>query len=109
MKGSIIMELKESLKCPKCGGKDFVIKREATYLYTYKVNLEDMKKNDNKIPSLPFLFDSREKETSNEYIECEKCGEKYAISLDAQGKQIDFTIIQKAVRADYIENPEFLG
>ena len=103
------MDLKESIKCPKCGGKDFVIKREATYLYSYKFNSEDMKSNNNKTKSLPFLFDNREKETSNEYIECEKCGEKYPISLDAQGNKIDFMIIQKAVRGDYTENPEFLG
>lgn len=103
------MDLKKSLTCPKCSGKDFIIKREVTYLYTYKINSDDIQETTDKIESVPFLFDNREKENSNEHIECEKCGAKYSITLNDYSNQIDLTIIQKAIRSDYINNPEYLG
>lgn len=103
------MDLKKSLTCPKCGGKNFIIKREATYLYTYKINSENLQEIRGRVESVPFLFDNREKETSNECIECENCGAKYPISLNEHSNKIDFTILQKAIRGDYAENPEFLG
>jgi hypothetical protein len=57
---------------------------------------------------LPFT-DNREKENSHEYIQCEKCGTRYPIKLDDYSNQINLTILQKAIRDDHIENPEFLG
>jgi len=103
------MDLKKSLTCPKCGGKDFIIKREVTYLYTYKINSDNIQETNDRIESVPFSFDNREKENSNEYMECERCEAKYPMSLSDYSKQIDLTIIQKAIRSDYTENPEFLG
>ncbi|MFA6941456.1 MAG: hypothetical protein WCQ54_10860 [Clostridiaceae bacterium] len=103
------MDLKKSLTCPKCSGKNFIVKREVTYLYTYKINSDNIQETDDKIDSAPFLFDNREKENSNEYIECEKCGAKYPISLDDYSNEINLTIMQKAVVSDYADNPEFLG
>jgi DNA-directed RNA polymerase subunit RPC12/RpoP len=103
------LDLKESLICPKCSSKNFIVKREATYLYTYKFNPDNLLDVSKKTEDLPFLFDNREKETSNEYIECEQCGAKYPLSLDSLGKRIDLTILRKAIRADNTENPGFLG
>jgi len=103
------MDLNKSLTCPKCSGKDFNIKREATYLYTYKINSKNLEEISNRAESVPFLFDNREKETSNEYLECEKCGSKYPISVNDFSNQINLTILQKAIRGDNVENPEFLG
>jgi DNA-directed RNA polymerase subunit RPC12/RpoP len=108
MKGGILMDLNKSFSCPKCSGKNFTVKREVTYLYTYRINPDDTEETNDKIESVPFLFDNREKENSNEYIECEKCGAKYPISPGTSDK-IDMTILQKAVRSDYVNNPEYLG
>lgn len=107
MKGVLIMDLKKSLTCPKCSGKDFIVKREVTYLYTYRINSDNIQETDDKIDSEPFLFDNREKENSNEYIECEKCGAVYPITLNSS--KIDLTIMQKAIVSDHADNPEFLG
>ena len=109
MEGSFLIDLKKSLTCPKCNGENFIIKREATYLYTYKINSQNFDETTKRAKTVPFLFDNREKEISREYIECETCGIKYLLSLDELKNEIDFTILQKAIRSDYIENPEFLG
>jgi hypothetical protein len=101
-KGRYILKLKESLVCTKCRGTHFTIKREATYLYSY--NLEN--KNSE---ALPFLFDNRELVQSHEYLQCEQCGAKFPCSLDERNSTLNFTIEQKAIRADHVTNPEFLG
>lgn len=103
------LDLEKPLICPKCKSENFIVKREATYLYTYKFNSDNMDEINKKSREIPFLFDNREKETSNEYLQCEQCGTKYPISLDDLGNRIDFTILRKAVRGDNVENPEFLG
>lgn len=102
------MDLNEELVCPKCRSKSFAIKREVTYVYTYKLtnNAEEVTR---KTENLPFLFDNREKCDSVEYIVCEQCGGEYVIHFDGNRPRIDLTILRKAVRSDSTENPEFLG
>ena len=103
------MDLKETLVCSKCSSKDFVVTRQATYVYTYKFNSDQFQNIETKADNLPFLFDNREKTTSDEYIICQNCGAKYPISLENYNNQIDLTILQKAIRADHVDNPQFLG
>ncbi len=103
------MNLKEDIKCPKCSSSKLDIKRKVTYVYTYKLKDEESSEAIHTTEALPFLFDNREKCGSDEYILCENCGASYPISLDEYDKKIDFTILQKAIRADNIENPQFLG
>ena len=101
------MNINESLICPKCHGKNFEIKHEATFLYTYKIDM--LNKNIDENENLPFLFDNREQTCFKEYIECSKCGVKYPCSINIDDQTIDLTIMKKAIRADNVENPEFLG
>lgn len=96
------MKLKEPLICTKCSGSNFTVKRVTTYLYNY--NLDN-----NGSEALPFLFDNRELVESHEYLQCKQCGAKFPCVLDVHNSTIDFTIEQKAVRADHVTNPEFLG
>ena len=96
------MKLKKSLICTNCSGSQFTVKRIATYLYSYNLESKDSE-------ALPFLFDNRELVQSREYLQCEQCGAKFPCVLDEQNKTINFTIEQKAVRANHITNPEFLG
>ncbi|WMM26442.1 hypothetical protein RBU61_07165 [Tissierella sp. MB52-C2] len=102
------MDINESLICPKCKGVYFEIKREATYLYTYKLETPLTKNWSDEDETLPFLFDNRELLSSNEYIECRNCGAIYPYDLYSNNK-IHFTIVQKAIRSDIIKEPEFLG
>lgn len=103
------MDIERSLTCPKCNGVHFEIKREATFLYSYKLDtpLTDEWSNENE--ALPFLFDNREQLNSTEYIECKECGAKYPCDLNNDNTKIHFTILQKAIRSDIIRDPEFFG
>lgn len=103
------MRIGESLICTKCNGTHFTVKREATYLYSYKLDTPETGKWSKDSESLPFLFDNRELINSHEYLQCEQCGAKYPCSLDERNNTINFTIEQKAIRADHVTNPEFLG
>ncbi|WP_246615562.1 hypothetical protein [Clostridium thailandense] len=103
------MNIDELLICPKCNNNSFNIKREATYVYTYKLNTPDTKlRSDNK-SALPFLFDNREKTCSKEYLECTKCGAHYPCPFFTDTEKIDLTILQKAIRSDFKDEPEFFG
>jgi len=104
-----IMEIKESLICPKCNGVAFEMKREATYLYTYKIDTPLTNEWSNEDEALPFLFDNREQLDSKEYIECKECGARYSYNLDKGKPKIHLTILQKAIRADSQKEPEFWG
>lgn len=103
------MDLTEDLICPKCNNNSFTIKREATYVYSYKFSSEDVIETNDKTKALPFLFNNREKTSSKEFIECDYCAAKYQVSLNKCNKDINLTILQKAIRSDIVENPEFLG
>lgn len=103
------MNINETLICPKCNGVYFKVKREATYLYTYKLETPYTNERNTENESLPFLFDNREKIRSKEYLECETCRAQYACDLDELQNKIHFTILQKAIRSDFVNNPDFLG
>lgn len=103
------MNINEELVCPKCKGENFEIKHEATYVYTYKIDTVYENKHDEQPENLPFLFDNREQTNFKQYLECKQCGTKYPCSFDKDNETIDLTIMKKAIRSDYIKDPEFLG
>jgi len=103
------LKIKEALICPKCNGINFEIKHEATYLYTYKIDLTSKTEDEECSENLPFLFDNRQQTCFKEYIECSKCGVKYPCIIDKENQSIDLTIMKKAIRADNVKTPEFLG
>lgn len=118
------MKLKNNLICDRCNGTHFELKREATYLYTYKIvpPQNAVSETKNKVldcelgdgsgeEGLPFLFDNREKTNSHEYLLCMDCGKSFPCKLNEGTKEVQLTILQKAVRADHVDvgNPEFIG
>lgn len=103
------MNIDRALVCPKCTGRCFEVKREATYVYTYMVNTPVMENLSENREGLSFLFDRREKTNSKEYLLCLGCGSKYPCSLEEHDDTVKFTILQKAIRADNVVNPGYLG
>ena len=101
------MKVNETLICPKCNNKNFEIKHEATYLYTYKIDITNENIDELESANLPYLFDNREQTCFKEYIECSKCGKRYPCSIDQENQTIDLTIVRKAIRADNIETPGY--
>lgn len=105
------MRLDEALVCPKCKGTHFNVKREATYLYTYKLDtqLTDRESEKDGDSALPFLFDYREQLDNKAYIECEVCHTKFTCDLEGGNPKIHLTILQRAIRSDFENNPGYLG
>lgn len=103
------MNIEDTLICPKCNSKDFKMKRQATYVYTYEINTPESNINSSKEDSLPFLFDNREQTESLEYLECDSCGTHYPCPFFTDKQKIDLTILRKAIRADHQSEPEFFG
>lgn len=102
------MELNNKMTCKNCNSNDFLLKKESTFIYTYKVNVSDISFNSNE-EDLPFLFDNREEMNLKEYIECNKCQAIYPVNISTNDNKIKLTILQKAIRSDHIDKAEFLG
>lgn len=103
------ININNPLTCPNCNDNFFQIKREATYIYTYEVNspkAESMTKN---LEEVPYLFENREQLNEKEYLLCKNCGTKFPCSLNKEKNNISLTILQKAIRSEHQENPEYLG
>jgi DNA-directed RNA polymerase subunit RPC12/RpoP len=103
------LKINESLTCPRCDSKNFEMKHEATFLYTYKIDITNASIDEKQSENLPFLFENREQTCFKEYIECLNCGNKYPCSFNKDSQTIDLTIMKKAIRADNVDMPEFLG
>lgn len=105
----LLLKIDQSLNCPKCNGTYFTMKREAAYLYTYKINTPDTEHWSKENEGLSFLFDYREQLSDKEYLECEKCKTKFPCELKMADENVDFTILQKAIRSEFVSNPDYLG
>jgi uncharacterized protein YbaR (Trm112 family) len=103
------MKIDEALICPKCNGTHFKVKREATYLYTYKLDTPVNESGPIEANALPFLFDYREQLGNKEYLECEECHSQYPCDLEIGNPKIHLTILQKAIRSEFENNPGYLG
>lgn len=103
------LKVEKSLVCPKCNGTFFTMKREAAYLYTYKINTPDTGSWSNEEDALSFLFDYREQLSDREYLECQECKAKFPCDVKLADEHIDFTILQKAIRSEYVNNADFIG
>lgn len=97
------------LKCPKCGGCNFELIREATYLYTYDLDSINNETWLSKEDSYPFLFNNREQIKEEETLKCKKCSSTFPCSLNRDNKEMKLIILQKAIRSDFQESPQFLG
>lgn len=82
-------------KCPNCSGSRFLIKYEATYVYSYNVD-SDAPGFKNTTEFLPFMFDKREQKDAKQYLECQVCGRQFPYYLDVDGKT-GFDVLDKTV------------
>lgn len=99
----------KALKCPKCGNSSFELLREATYLYTYEIDSLENEPWLTKTDAFPFLFNNREQIKEEENLKCKKCSTTFPCSLNKANNEMKLIIMQKALRSDYQDIPEFLG
>jgi hypothetical protein len=105
----IKIDINTHLTCPKCSSNSFEIKREATYVYTYNINTTESTSLDINSEALPYLFNNREQKNIKDYLLCKNCGAEYLCSINNNKEnEINLTILQKALRSQYQENPEYL-
>ena len=71
------MSTKNPLTCPKCMGIDFEMKKVATYIYSYELDNSFNEAPSLRYEPLPFLFETRDMLSSDEYIQCKNCCCKY--------------------------------
>lgn len=63
-------------KCPICHSNDLVLRREASYVYSYKLD-SDKPGLKNADVFLSYEYDKRENINSREYVECNQCGTQF--------------------------------
>ncbi|MDP4092161.1 MAG: hypothetical protein Q8920_02265 [Bacillota bacterium] len=82
--------------CPVCNGKNFTLKYEAVYVYSYTIdsNAPGLK-NDEEF--LPFLFDARDQKETQQYLECLACGAKYPCYFNQWNNGIGVKELKNAV------------
>lgn len=69
------------LVCPVCQHNSFVVKYEASHVYSYIVD-SDAPGLKNKDEFLSFHYDNRELTKSDQYLECQTCGARFPYSLN---------------------------
>lgn len=93
-------EITEMLVCPVCHNSRFVVKYEASHVYTYAVD-SDAPGFKNTDEFLSFLYDSRELMKSDQYVECQACGTKFPCSFTVWNKDTSRDALQKALNKLY--------
>ena len=94
------------LVCPICKSNTFLIKYEATYVYSYFID-SDAPGLRNTEEFLPFMFDNREQKETKQFLECNTCGSKYKCYFDYWDKKIAIKDLQAAIASSNISNSEF--
>lgn len=88
------------LICPTCNTKNFVLKHEATYVYSYSIdsisNAPGLK-NDKEF--LPFMYDNREQKGTSQYLECQGCGAKYPCYFDHWDSKVGLKALNEAINS----------
>lgn len=101
------MKLGHDLSCKKCNSNNFLLRKESTFIYSYKVNVTEIGLDDEDY--LPFIFDNREEKERREFLECQDCKTTYPVRIEEKNNKIRLTILQKAIRSDHTSKIEFLG
>jgi len=93
------------LVCPVCNSNNFLIKYEATYVYSYFID-SDAPGLRNTDEFLPFMFDNREQKETKQFLECNTCGSIYKCYFNHWDSKIDLKDLQAAISAKSISQTE---
>ena len=88
------------LVCPNCHNDQFVVKYEASHVYSYLVH-SDAPGRKNKEEFLSFQFDKRELTDSSQYVECQSCGAKFPCSFNVWNNNASRKELQEAINKLY--------
>ncbi|MDD3170117.1 MAG: hypothetical protein PHC91_11730 [Eubacteriales bacterium] len=82
--------------CPVCQQTSFVIKYEASHVYSYVVD-SDAPGLRNQDEFLSFLYDKRELTNSKQYVECLSCGAKFPCRFNLWNKDTSMKDLQDTI------------
>lgn len=95
------MNTEKQLVCPSCNRSNFLMKYEATYVYSYAID-SDAPGLKNKQEFLPFLFDNREQTVTKQFLECTNCGSRYECYFDQWDEKVSIKDLQAAISGEVI-------
>jgi ribosomal protein S27AE len=88
------------LVCPVCSSGSFVLKHEATYVYSYLVDSDSNAPGlKNRLEFLPFNYDNREQKSIKQYVVCSRCGTSYPCFFDHWDSRIGINSLRDAINA----------
>lgn len=87
---------KETLICPRCNNDQFVLKYEASHIYSYIFD-SDAPGLKNSDEFLSFLYDRRELTSSDQYVECQSCGSRFPCSFNVWDTKTSLKALQEAI------------
>lgn len=93
-------DMTDMLLCPVCHKNRFVVKYEASHVYTYVVD-SDAPGRRNTDEFLSFLYDRRELTSSEQYVECQSCGTKFPCSFTVWNRDTGRQALQEALNKLY--------
>jgi len=88
------------LVCPNCLNNRFVVKYEASHVYSYMID-SDAPGRKNKDEFLSFLYDKRELTQSDQYLECRSCGAKFPCSFNVWDNSTSLRELQEEINKLY--------
>lgn len=95
------MDHSHRVVCPACNADHFILKYQATYEYSYRID-ENAPGAKNTKELLPFMYDKREQKDAKQYIECKTCGTSYPCYFDKWTEGISPKMIQEAINSAYM-------
>ncbi len=90
----------ESLVCPVCQGKNFQIKYEASYVYSYNID-SDAPGLKNTTEFLPYLYDGRTQTDAKQYLQCSVCQAQYPCYFTDWDGKISLKCLQDAINSNF--------
>lgn len=87
--------------CPVCNSNHLILKYQATYEYSYKIDANAPGVNNTK-ELLPYMYDSREQKGAKQYILCKNCGTNYPCYFDKWTEGITSKMIQETIDSAYM-------
>lgn len=87
------------LTCPKCHGNQFIMKYEASYVYSYRLD-DDAPGKYNVEEFRSYVYDNREQKDSKQYLECQTCGATFPCYCDEWPTHIKKADLQAVLHMD---------
>ncbi len=88
--------MSHKIVCPVCRRGEIILKYEAKYVYSYKID-SDAPGVNNKDEFMSYLYDNREQTESVQYIECNVCKAKQPCVFSLKSGRIGYEQLKQSI------------